>query len=256
MSQNRDNKINSFWNQAYHDIDDGGYISDDREINRYRFLLEKKELIGFIEKYTTKDNRKRALDIGCGNGKFTEVMADYFAEVDAIDLSQEIIDKNREKKRRDNCNYYCENLEDFSKRVSLVYDFIYVGGVLMYIDDENINKNYKALYKLLNNNGVLILRESVMTIKRVDNISNNYIAYYRHCNDYRNILDFDLLDKKENMAYRTSELRNVLMRLKLSFLFKEKSYQKLLPLLKVKDRLWKVRLNKLVNYYYIFRKKK
>ena len=254
MLQNRDERINSFWNKAYRDIDDGGYISNNTELNHYRSLVEKKELISFIEKYCSNKSRKRALDIGCGNGKFTEVMADYFEKVDAIDLSQEIIDKNRENNRRDNCSYYCESLEIFSKKELFSYDFIYVGGVLMYIDDKQIDYTYKALDRLLVKEGILVLRESVMTSKRVDNISDEYIAYYRHRSFYQKLLDFTLLKKKENLAYRTSELKNVLTRLKLGFLFREKLYDKLLILLRLKDKLWKPSFNKLVNYYYIFRR--
>jgi len=254
MSTSRDERINSFWNSIYKEVDDGGYISNDALLNHYRFLVEKRELIYFIEKYSFKNSRKRALDIGCGNGKFTEILSDYFEDVDAIDLSKEIIFKNREENRRDNCHYHCESLEDFAKRVDVNYDFIYVGGVLMYIDDSKIEDNYKALDKLLNRDAILVLRESVMSRKRVDNISESYIAYYREANYYQKFLDAKLLEKKENLAYRTSELKNVLMCLKLGFLFHEKFYQKLLILLKLKDKLWKPNYNKLVNYYYIFRR--
>ena len=254
MSTSRDERINSFWKQAYREVDDGGYISNDALLNHYRFLVEKRELIEFIEQYSLKNSRKRALDIGCGNGKFTEIIADYFERVDAIDLSEEIIAKNIENGKRDNCFYYCECLEDFAKRVDTNYDFIYVGGVLMYIDDSKIENNYRALDKLLSRDAILVLRESVMSSKRVDNISESYIAYYRQRDYYQKFLDFKLLEKKENLAYRTSELRNVLTRLKLGFLFNKNLYQKLLILLKLKDKLWKPNYNKLVNYYYIFRR--
>jgi 2-polyprenyl-3-methyl-5-hydroxy-6-metoxy-1,4-benzoquinol methylase len=254
MSASRDERINSFWKQAYSGVDDGGYISDDALLNHYRFLVEKSELLSFLEKYAPKNSRKRALDIGCGNGKFTEIMANYFVHVDAIDLSQEIITKNRKENKKDNCSYHCASLEAFAKRVDTHYDFIYIGGVLMYIDEVKIEESYKALNKLLNREAILVLRESVMSHKRVDNISESYIAYYREVNYYQKFLDSKLLEKKENLAYRTSELKNVLIRLKMGFLFHEKVYQKLLMLLKLKDKLWKPNYNKLVNYYYIFRR--
>jgi len=254
MSHTRDELVNSFWNKIYENVDDGGYISDDRLLNHYRFLVEKKELITFIEKYTSQDSRKRALDVGCGNGKLTNVMANYFETVDAIDISKEIITKNQENNRNSNCFYYCENLEEFSQRIENKYDFIYVGGVLMYIDDLNLSNNYNAIEKLLNTNAILVLRESVMSRNRVDNINKSYVAYYRQDNYYQNFLDFKLLQKRENLAYRTSELRNVLTRLKVDFLFTEYLYKKLLILLKLKDIFWKPNYNKLINYYYIFRR--
>ncbi len=255
MEKNKEEIIISFWNQVYKDFDDGGYISNNIILNKYRFLVEKKELIAFIKKYSLKGKRSRALDIGCGNGRFTEIMADYFEQVDAIDLSEDIIRRNIEKNRRDNCNYYNESLEVFASQKRFDYDFIYVGGVLMYIEDDKMLDIYYALSCILKIEGVLVLRESVMTKQRVDTIGENYIAYYRQYDTYMKFLDLKLEDKKENLAYRTSELKTLLTKLKVGFLFSEDFYQKVLPLLKIKDILWKPKLNRLVNYYYIFKGK-
>ncbi len=253
MGKDREEIVNSFWKNIYRDVADGGYISNDELLGQYRFLVEKKELIGFIERYILRERRCRALDIGCGNGRFTELMSNYFEQVDAIDISEDIIFKNIEKNRKSNCNYYNKSLEEFASKIDFDYDFIYIGGVLMYIEDDKISDTYKALSHILKRSGTLILRESVMTRERVDNISERYIAFYRQYDDYSQFLSLEMLDKKENLAYRTSELRTLFGKLRLGFLFNENHYDKLLPLLKVKDILWKPKMNRLVNYYYVFR---
>ncbi len=246
--------IDEFWNSAYNDLDDGGYISNDSKINNFRFLIEKEELKEFIYKFTTHNNRTRALDVGCGNGRFSRVLSQYFDKVDAIDIAQPIIKRNRENSDFTNIQYHKATLEEWIGHSKVKYDFIYVGGVLMYIEDRSINYIYENINKILNKSAVLVLRESVMTKERVDKIDDRYIAYYRFKNFYKDINELKLLVTKENLAYRVGELRDLLNRLKLSFLFQEKMYKYLLRCLKCKDLVWKPSLNKLVNYYYVFKK--
>jgi len=246
--------IDSFWNSAYDKLDDGGYISNNEKINSFRFSVEKRALELFIEKYIPKNRRLKALDIGCGNGRFIEIMANYFDVVDGVDIASSVIKRNRLENKYKNITYYHNDLENFTKVSSNNYDFIYVGGVLMYIQDENIKVYYQLLNKILNENSILILRESVMTKEREDNISKNYIAYYRSKSFYTLIDGFQLLTMKENLAYRVGELNGVLSRLKIGFLFQKNIYKNLLFCLKCKDLVWKPHLNKLVNYYYIFKK--
>jgi 2-polyprenyl-3-methyl-5-hydroxy-6-metoxy-1,4-benzoquinol methylase len=248
--------INSFWNKIYKEVDDGGYISDDSIINNFRYLYEKEELISFIDRYMVNGEKNRALDVGCGNGRFTKVLSNYFNNVDAIDLSEDIILKNIKNNHLKNCNYYNKSLEEFANKTEFKYDFIYVGGVLMYIEDSELPKSLELLCKILKPNGVLIFRESVMTKKRVDNIGKNYIAYYRYYKDYIYTCDLNLVLIKQNLAYRISELDILLRKLKIGFLFRDILYKKILPILRVKDIFWKPKHNKLVNYYYIFRGKK
>jgi SAM-dependent methyltransferase len=247
--------VENFWRDAYSTLYDGGYISNDIEINNYRFQVEENALKNYIKEYVPENQRGRALDIGCGNGRFTEVMAEYFDAVDAIDISSTIIEKNILKNKYKNINYYNNDLEQFAQKVFLTYDFIYVGGVLMYIFDDKVEDSYRLLDKLLHANGKLILRESVMTKKRVDNISDSYIAYYRVKDFYAKGDFLKFLTMKENLAYRVGELRQVLVRLKMGFLFQPNLYKKLLVCLKCKDLFWKPKLNKLVNYYYFYIKK-
>jgi 2-polyprenyl-3-methyl-5-hydroxy-6-metoxy-1,4-benzoquinol methylase len=246
--------INSFWSKAYKDLTDGGYISNNSLLNEYRFSIEKKELKSFVEQYVKQNQRIRALDIGCGNGRFTKILATYFEQVDGIDISSSIIENNIKNNQFHNINYYEETLESFVQKHDFKYDFIYVGGVLMYIDDISLEINKKYLSEILKVDGTLILRESVMTRDKQDKISEEYIAYYRHRGFYKHIKGLSFIKNKENLAYRVGELRGVLYRLKLNFLFNKKLYPYLLHSFIFKDLLWKPRMNKLVNYYYLFMK--
>ncbi len=251
---NKNNIIDDFWNSAYSNLEDGGYISNNVKINDYRFYIEDRELREFIQKYTTKGARKRALDVGCGNGRFSRILAQYFDKVDAIDIAQSIIEKNHHNNSNFKIDYYKSTLEEWVAQTKSSYDFIYVGGVLMYIENIDFALSNKYFSNILNRDATLLLRESVMTKESVDNISENYIAYYRAKDFYTNIEGLKLIDVKENLAYRVGELKSVLSRLKLGFLFQRNIYRWLLKCLMCKDLVWKPNLNKLVNYYYIFKK--
>ncbi|MEV4017290.1 class I SAM-dependent methyltransferase [Nonomuraea angiospora] len=48
---------------------------------------------------------RRALDLGCGTGKHTTVLAERFAHADAADLSGPMIDLAQAKRARDNITY-------------------------------------------------------------------------------------------------------------------------------------------------------
>ncbi len=246
--------IDDFWNSAYRNLKDGGYISNDEKLNAYRFIVEDRELRKFIQKYTNERQRVRALDVGCGNGKFSEVLAQYFKQVDAIDIAQSVIEENRKNNKDPKVAYYRSTLEAWIEKTEYKYDFIYVGGAFTYIKDVQIILKNDMFSRVLNPGGIVVLRESVMTKESVDNISENYIAYYRFKAFYSNLKGVRLVTTKENLAYRVGELRNVLDRLKLGFLFRKNIYAYLLKCLKCKDLIWKPHLNKLVNYYYIFRK--
>ncbi len=248
------NIINDFWNDAYRNLKDGGYISNDERLNTYRFMVEKKELQKIIRNYAKESQRNRALDVGCGNGRFSKILARYFERVDAIDIAESIIEENKRNNTNPNIVYHKSTLENWIESTECKYDFIYIGGVLMYIENIESLINIEKLSSLLNKNGVIVLRESVMTKERKDHVGKHYVAYYRSKDVYKHIEGLKAVVVKENLAYRVGELRNVLDRLKLGFLFRKNIYPYLLKCLKCKDLIWKPHLNKLVNYYYIFRK--
>jgi len=247
--------IDRFWNDAYAKWRDGGYINDDEQLVECRFELEKDELEKFLKRHIPPERRARALDVGCGNGRFCRVLADYFERVDGIDIAETAIRRNRLENRNGRIDYHCVPFSEFSERARHRYDFVYIGGVLMYIRDEELERSYRGLSRILAKQGVALLRESVMDRKRVDRTGEEYVAFYRRKDFYTKIGNLELMETKENLAYRIGELRNVMKRLGLGSLFDCQKAEIFLPFLKIKSFLWKPGLNRLVNYYYLHRKK-
>jgi hypothetical protein len=64
------------------------------------------------------------------------------------------------------------------------FDFIFVGDIFMYTPNKDVKKVFESLLKLLNKNGVLIVRESTMINKESEYKSKSYVAYYRNRDFY------------------------------------------------------------------------
>jgi ubiquinone/menaquinone biosynthesis C-methylase UbiE len=73
----------------------------------------------------------RALDLGCGAGRHAVVLAERFAQVDAIDLSGSMIRLARRKRPRSNITYLEANLLDIDGQ----YDFILSAMTLHHVAD-------------------------------------------------------------------------------------------------------------------------
>jgi 2-polyprenyl-3-methyl-5-hydroxy-6-metoxy-1,4-benzoquinol methylase len=77
------------------------------------------------------DRRRRAIDLGCGAGRHAVVLAEYFDQVDAIDLSGPMIRLARHKRPRSNITY----LESGVLEISGQYDFVTTSATLHHVAD-------------------------------------------------------------------------------------------------------------------------
>ncbi len=176
--------ISTFWAKAYDNYTDGGYITNDTYISKVRFDYETKKLNKILKKYSTSN--KRALDIGCGNGRYTKEFAKNFDEIIGINLSQKRVDKNNQQNKNANITYLNENFITMPKDTLGKFDFVFVGDIFMYTNDSDVEKVFTSLLKLLEKDAILIVRESSMDIGFEDYGSKNYVAYYRNKEFYQN----------------------------------------------------------------------
>src|SRR5574344_2856174 len=89
--------IGDFWSKAYKLYKDGGYITNDEYISKVRFEYESKLLEKIINENIA--NKNRALDIGCGEGRYTKEFAKLFSNVVGLDLSQDRVDRNNSENK-------------------------------------------------------------------------------------------------------------------------------------------------------------
>ncbi|WP_419767657.1 class I SAM-dependent methyltransferase [Arcobacter sp.] len=175
--------INDFWSNAYKKYKDGGYITNDEYISKVRFDYETQLLNKIIEEECK--NKKIALDIGCGNGRYTREFSNKFELIVGLDLSTKQIDENKKENNNHKIEYINDDFMTMDNSTLQKFDFIFVGDIFMYTNEKSVDKVFNNLLKLLNNNGILIVRESTRIIGFEDYKSKNYVAYYRNREFYK-----------------------------------------------------------------------
>jgi ubiquinone/menaquinone biosynthesis C-methylase UbiE len=85
----------------------------------------------------------RVLEIGCGAGRITRALTNFFGEVHAVDISSEMITRAKEALRdRPNAHVYQNNGMDLSVVPSLPFDFAFSLFVFQHIPSYEIIENY------------------------------------------------------------------------------------------------------------------
>lgn len=167
--------INYFWQNATYTSD---FYTSVLKQNYTKLRLTK-----IAKKYSK--HRKRALDVGCGNGMYTEHLATLFSESVGLDLSIPRIKKNKDNNALDNVSYLAENFITCDTKKLGKFDFIFASDLGMYSDVKYHKSTFEALLNLLNDDGILVTRESTSLKGNRKYKSCNYVAYYRNKKYYQ-----------------------------------------------------------------------
>jgi SAM-dependent methyltransferase len=99
----------------------------------------------------------RSLDVGCGTGRWCQLLVNKGYEAHGIDLQSELIEANR--KRISGGNFTCTSLQDYQPQFS--FDLISSVTVIQHNPFEEQEKLMKKLRGLVKKGGYLILLENV-----------------------------------------------------------------------------------------------
>ena len=128
--------------------DPWGYNFNTYEVQKYQKTLEAS--LKWVRE------RKRALDLGCSIGAFTKMLAQFFGEVTAVDVSKEAI--RIASKRTDlppNIRFLSSDLREIGAVVK--YDAIFCAEVLYYIEASDIPSVCAIIDGLLAESGILVV---------------------------------------------------------------------------------------------------
>lgn len=163
-----------------------------------------------------------AIDIGCGNGTFTFLLAKYFTEIDAYDASYSMICQAKDEqnlKNLTNIDFFHAELKDMKpfKRYNLVSC---MGVTSTMPDDLEFLKILKTFKMLVKEEGHLLLIDSLsLTKEQLYNDDTGYVAKYRNISDYKYLVEktgFELVEERTIKLVVEKELTNNL------FVFKNK----------------------------------
>jgi len=100
-------------------------------------------------------NLQRALDFGCGPGRLTQALGDYFSAVDGVDISSSMIEKaNALNRKPDSVHYHLNIKSDLSFFPSNSYDFVYSAITLLHIPPPHQESYIAEFVRLLKPGGV------------------------------------------------------------------------------------------------------
>lgn len=94
----------------------------------------------------------KVLDVGCGSGILTNIISDQVKRITAIDHSCVSVQVAKEYSKKENINFQCEAIENFSLENN--YDVVIAN--MTFHSVENIEKAIKNIYISLKSNGLLI----------------------------------------------------------------------------------------------------
>jgi len=97
------------------------------------------------------------LEIGCGTGKNTEWLLQKAEHITAIDLSEEMLSKAKQKIHSEKVKFIQADINSEWSFTNQMYDLISFSLVLEHI--ENLDHVFKEAYKKLNNGGFVYIGE-------------------------------------------------------------------------------------------------
>jgi len=201
-------KTYKYWNRSSGQVKarpySSGYLipAELENIAYYRFKKEL-EFLNTFGKFGGK-----YLDIGCGTGNFLYEWRNKFDLLVGIDFSKPLTKIAKERcKRFRHIKIFTGNVLNFEKYLNKndKFKFIFIGGCLMYLNDEDTSGLLKKLYLHLQNDGVLIFREPTVSEKRIYENQKNYTGIRRTIEEYKNLARLNgkvcALNHYQNYAY-------------------------------------------------------
>ncbi len=165
------------------------------------------------------------LDVGCGAGAWVEIFANRFQSVVGVERSPQMVAAAQERVAHlPNARVYQgDGRQDLLEGP---FDFIFLGGLMMYLGDDDVVELLQALKSRLSEGGVIILRESTVR-KGVLALKGEYQVIYRSVDVYRQLCEqagITEVETRGNSGYASMAIAEEFVRIRrkwLSFLPKE-----------------------------------
>ena len=177
--------VHRYWNNARPSIL-GPYMMEGfgfpPAASLFRFNAERDIVQHLVQ---SLDRTGTVLDLGSGTGFWAEAFARDFAKVVAVEASPALCDALRER-----CGTYPNVRVVYGDVLSFEpddrYDLVFLGGMLMYLNDREVIALLRKIVPTLNPGGIVLCRETTVREGVVTRIGE-YQATYRSIEVYRRL---------------------------------------------------------------------
>jgi SAM-dependent methyltransferase len=103
--------------------------------------------------------RRRALDFGCGVGRVTRALSDYFDSVVGVDVAPSMVRQARELHRDDRrCRFFVNRAHNLHRFGNDTFDLVYSRLVLQHIPAAGVRRYLPELVRVLAPRGILMIQ--------------------------------------------------------------------------------------------------
>lgn len=117
--------------------------------------------------------RERALDFGCGMGRLTQALAEYYDHVDGVDVSPEMLKLARKHNRRGKRVRYRLNGPDLNMFEDGRFDLVYSMIVLQHMPPKMQERYVTEFVRVLSDDGA-----AVFELPDCADLSNGHLSMY------------------------------------------------------------------------------
>jgi 2-polyprenyl-3-methyl-5-hydroxy-6-metoxy-1,4-benzoquinol methylase len=133
--------------------------------------LEEECLLKFIP----EDKKLSVLDLGCGNGRWANVLKDRLVNYVGVDFSNTFIDQANERFNDTNISFHCMSAQEYIQDEK--FDIIFIVGLMTYLNDVEIVRMVSNLNKMLETGGKLIVRNVTLGEKETRKVYNRKLNF-------------------------------------------------------------------------------
>lgn len=117
-------------------------------------------VIHYIDSLKITLRRESALDFGCGVGRLTQALAQYFNEVYGVDIAASMIELAEKHNRyKDRCKYILNEENSLCLFANDSFDFIYTNIVLQHMKPKYSKAYIREFIRIMKPSGLLVFQQ-------------------------------------------------------------------------------------------------
>lgn len=114
-------------------------------------------LMGHLAELGRPERHRRCLDFGCGVGRLTQALAEYFERADGVDIAASMVERARALNRHgDRCRYSVNVRNDLRLFPDATFDLLYSRLVLQHIPPDIASSYVPEFIRLLEPGGIAV----------------------------------------------------------------------------------------------------